>query len=49
MILAIWQKKGVSGFYSGISAKILHSVLNAALSFYINEKINGAVLKTLGG
>lgn len=44
MVLQIYEKYGMAGYYAGLSAKIFSSVLNAATSFYINEKINSIVL-----
>lgn len=45
MITQIYEKYGIAGYYSGLSAKVLHSVLNSALSLYLNEKINTQVQK----
>ncbi|XP_008797061.2 peroxisomal adenine nucleotide carrier 1-like [Phoenix dactylifera] len=37
---AIWRKEGISGFYKGLQAQILKTVLSSALLLMIKEKIS---------
>lgn len=38
-ICAIWKREGVSGFFKGLHAQILKTVLSSALLLMIKEKI----------
>eukprot|EP00850_Spirogloea_muscicola_P000841 SM000003S11086 [mRNA] locus=s3:773450:775290:- [translate_table: standard] len=38
----IWQREGISGFYKGLQAQILKTVLSAALMLMIKEKVTAA-------
>ncbi|CAL5330259.1 unnamed protein product [Camellia sinensis] len=42
VICAIWRKEGVLGFFKGLHAQILKTVLSSALLLMIKEKINAA-------
>lgn len=37
---AIWRREGVLGFYKGLNAQILKTVLSSALLLMIKEKIS---------
>lgn len=39
VLQAIWRREGVSGFYKGLNAQILKTVLSSALLLMIKEKI----------
>ncbi|XP_021899025.1 peroxisomal adenine nucleotide carrier 1-like isoform X2 [Carica papaya] len=39
VIYAIWRKEGILGFFKGLHAQILKTVLNSALLLMIKEKI----------
>lgn len=39
VIYAIWKKEGVLGFFKGLQAQILKTVLSSALLLMIKEKI----------
>ena len=54
VISAIWKKEGASGFFKGLQAQILKTVLSSALLLMIKEKITAttwflilAIRKTL--
>eukprot|EP00850_Spirogloea_muscicola_P009878 SM000056S17996 [mRNA] locus=s56:562649:564485:- [translate_table: standard] len=38
----IWEREGISGFYKGLQAQILKTVLSAALMLMIKEKVTAA-------
>lgn len=39
VVYAIWRKEGVLGFFKGLQAQILKTVLSSALLLMIKEKI----------
>ena len=39
-LLAIWKKEGIPGFFKGLQAQILKTVLSSALLLMIKEKIS---------
>lgn len=39
VVYAIWKREGVLGFYKGLHAQILKTVLSSALLLMIKEKI----------
>jgi len=48
-ILYILENFGPFGFYKGLSAKILQSVLNSAMMLFLYERINEFVVKAVTG
>lgn len=42
------RKHGVLGLYKGLEAKLLQTVLTAALMFVVYEKITAATFKLMG-
>lgn len=47
-LVRIYKQDGLAGFYAGLRAKIVQSVLAAAILFYIREEVYGAVRAVLG-
>ena len=45
----IFKNFGPLGFFKGLSAKVVQSVLNAALMLFMYERINERVIKTVKG
>lgn len=48
MLLLFCRKFGVLGLYKGLEAKLLQTVLTAALMFVVYEKITAATFKVMG-
>ena len=47
MRIPIFRKQGVSGLYKGMEAKLLQTILTAALMFLAYEKISTLVFRIL--
>lgn len=43
-----YRKYGVMGLYKGLEAKLLQTVLTAALMFVVYEKITAATFRVMG-
>lgn len=48
MLLLCCRKYGVLGLYKGLEAKLLQTVLTAALMFVVYEKVTAATFKVMG-
>lgn len=49
VILFILKNFGPLGFYKGLQAKVMHSVLNSSLMLFLYERINEIVVKAVAG
>lgn len=47
-VLFHYRKYGVLGLYKGLEAKLLQTVLTAALMFVVYEKITAATFRVMG-
>lgn len=47
IILFILKEFGPLGFYKGLQAKVVHSVLNSALMLFLYERINEVVVRAV--
>lgn len=47
-VLFIFRRHGALGLYKGLEAKLLQTVLTAALMFVVYEKITAATFKVMG-
>jgi adenine nucleotide transporter 17 len=46
-LATIWKEEGIAGFFSGVSSKLLHSVLTAAILFLLKEEFVTYTVKLL--
>lgn len=47
IVRQVWQQQGCLGFFRGMRAKIVQSVLAAALMFVLKERLNQITLRAV--
>ena len=47
LVKAMFEQEGFSSFYRGLSSKIFQTVLNSALMFYLQSRIQELVLRLM--
>ena len=45
LVKRMWREEGLSSFYRGLSSKIFQTVLNSAIMFYLQSRLQVVVLR----